>query len=73
MAVKEEIRCAASRLNSNRELTVTFVQIGTDPEAKVFLHSLNHHLNAKYNIIDTLTSEEMHGMSFEDIVSHSIR
>ncbi len=49
--------------------------MGNDRAAKEWLKSLDDDLvarGAKFDIVDTLTAEDMHGLSFEDVVALSI-
>jgi len=48
------------------------VQIGHDSSATTFLKALDDDLNAKFDIVDTVTAEEMEGMQFEELIAKSI-
>lgn len=62
-------------MNRDEELSVSFIQIGNDHGAKKFLRSLDDDLRgkgAKFDIVDTVTSDEMMGMSFANLVAKSV-
>jgi len=66
---------AANRIREDPELSVSFIQIGTDKDATKFLQKLDDGLEkkgAKFDIVDTLTAEKMKGMSFSDLIRNSI-
>lgn len=57
-AVKRVIRDAAAKQNSDEDLTILFVQVGTDPGAARFLQTLDDGLNAKFDIVDAKSQAE---------------
>eukprot|EP00027_Filamoeba_sp_ATCC50430_P008203 CAMPEP_0168558438 /NCGR_PEP_ID=MMETSP0413-20121227/9974_1 /TAXON_ID=136452 /ORGANISM="Filamoeba nolandi, Strain NC-AS-23-1" /LENGTH=336 /DNA_ID=CAMNT_0008589567 /DNA_START=104 /DNA_END=1114 /DNA_ORIENTATION=+ len=71
-AVKQILRNAAQTLTHDEDLSVTFIQIGNDSSATHFLKDLDDSLDAKFDIVDTVTIGEMEGMSFEELVAKSI-
>lgn len=72
-AVKEVIKDATWKITCDEELSISFVQIGSDPEAHRFLKELDSHLSgAKYDIVDEITTDQMNHMSFEEIIEQSI-
>lgn len=53
---------ATQRLNGEQELGISFIQIGNDPEATIFLKALDddlQSLGAKFDIVDTITIQEI--------------
>ena len=70
--VENTIKKAANKLKRDEDLSVTFVQIGNDSSATKFLKKLDDDLDCKFDIIDTVTVEEMEGMSFEALIEKSI-
>ena len=70
--VEDVIKKAANRLMRDEDLSVTFVQIGNDQSATKFLKKLDDDLECKFDIVDTVTVEEMEGMSFEALIEKSI-
>jgi len=64
-----------SKLCRPEMLSISFIQVGNDPGAGEYLNSLDNDLekkNAKFDIVDALTAEEMHGKSFLEIVAASV-
>lgn len=61
---------ATRRIEQDTELGISFIQIGSDPEATRFLKELDSDLTkngAKYDICDTITFEDL-----EDIPPHEV-
>ena len=54
-AVKDTIVTKANTLDTDEELTILFIQIGNDAAAGEFLIDLDDNLNAKFDIVDTMT------------------
>lgn len=54
-AVKDVIVKQASSQDTDEELTILFIQIGDDASAASFLAELDDGLNAKFDIVDTMT------------------
>jgi len=72
-AVVQTIKDAANMLQRDEDLSITFVQIGNDAEATKYLIHLDDTLSgAKFDIVDRVTSQEMQGMSFSQLVAKSI-
>jgi hypothetical protein len=68
--VIEVIVEATRRIERDSELGISFIQIGSDPEATRFLKELDDDLGkngAKYDICDTLTFDDL-----EDIPPHEV-
>jgi len=73
--VKNVIIDATKKLATKEQLSVSFIQIGDDYRAGKFLAELDddlQSLGAKYDIVDTLTTEEMKGMSFSSMIQKSM-
>jgi len=70
--VVKVIERASNKIDKDEELSITFIQIGDDDGAARFLKQLDDELEGKFDIVDTVTSEEMHGMSFEEMIYKSI-
>jgi len=66
------IEGASNRIDKDEDLSVTFIQIGNDSGARNFLKQLDDDLNGKFDIVDTVTMEEMRGMTFEEMIYKSI-
>jgi len=74
-AVKKVIIDATHKLKNKEDLSLSFIQIGNDARAKQFLADLDDQLQsqgAKYDIVDTVTTEEMEGMTFSQLIQKSI-
>jgi uncharacterized protein with von Willebrand factor type A (vWA) domain len=72
--IKEIIR-AAGRVNSQEDLSVSFIQIGDDKNATRFLKYLDDNLRpmgAKFDIVDTVSASDIGAMSFEQLIEKSI-
>jgi hypothetical protein len=65
----------ANKLSSDDELAIMFLQIGKDPSASVFLQKLDDELQslgAKFDIVDTKTSEEYEGTPLKQLLTDAI-
>lgn len=72
--VKRAIVRATQQVTCDEELSVSFIQIGTDPAAHDFLKELDSHLDgAKYDIVDEITMAQMGKLSFEELIEKSIQ
>lgn len=75
VTVKESIIRATLGIDSDEELSVSFIQIGKDPSARKFLKELDDDLKkqgAIYDIVDTLTQDEMMSLSFDELIEKSV-
>ncbi len=69
-AVAKVITKAANAIESDDEIGIQFIQIGTDATATKFLKSLDDDLvsqGAKFDIVDTKTCDEIESMSMTDV------
>jgi len=65
---------ATERVTCDEELSVSFIQIGSDRQAHDFLKELDSHLDgARYDIVDEITMEQMGKLSFEELIEKSIQ
>lgn len=76
-AVKRVIRDYAATLPDNGEgdtdaCGVLFLQVGNDPDATEFLRDLDNNLNAKFDIVDTKTCDEVENMSLVDVLLQAL-
>lgn len=70
-AVATAIINASNRMEKDEEIGVQFIQIGNDAGATTFLKSLDDDLvskGAKFDIVDTKTTEEMGDMLITDVL-----
>lgn len=75
MSVVDVIIKASQRIERDEELATSFIQIGADPKVTRFLKSLDNQLKnvgAKFDIVDTITVEEMKNMSLKDVLLNAI-
>ena len=75
MSVVDVIIKASQRIERDEELAISFIQIGADPKVTRFLKSLDNQLKnvgAKFDIVDTVTVEEMKNMSLKDVLLNAI-
>lgn len=66
---------AANRIEGDAELAVGFIQVGDDPKASAFLKRLDDDLQkqgAKFDIVDTLTADEIDAMTTDQVLAHII-
>lgn len=75
LAVEAAIAHAAKQLCREEDLTITFVQVGTDRAAKQFLESLDDELQCKhqiFDIVDAVTSGSIQEGGFLNFVMKSV-
>ncbi len=75
MSVVDVIIKASQRIERDEELAISFIQIGAEPKVTRFLKSLDNQLKnvgAKFEIVDTVTVEEMKNMSLKDVLLNAI-
>lgn len=66
---------AANKLEADAELAVSFLQIGKDPRAKMFLEKLDNELTsagAKFDIVDAKTMDELENKSLEEVLFEAV-
>jgi hypothetical protein len=66
---------ASQRIERCEELAISFIQAGDNPEATQFLKILDDDLaqaGAKFDIVDTVTIEQMRGMSLTEVLMNAI-
>lgn len=69
--LKKVIIDATQKMDADEEIGITFLQIGTDADATKFLKELDDELvpaGAKFDIVDTKTTEEMEDMTITDVL-----
>jgi hypothetical protein len=71
-AVVKLITDTANMQNHDEDFTILFVQIGKDAGAAKFLAHLDDNLNAKFDIVDTLSAEEAEQMEPLALINHAI-
>ncbi|MBO3461787.1 VWA domain-containing protein [Aetokthonos hydrillicola Thurmond2011] len=74
-AVMKVIIEASRRMERDEELAISFIQVGTDPQATRFLKVLDDELQgagAKFDICDTITMEDMEDMSLSEVLLNAI-
>jgi hypothetical protein len=71
--VERVIKRAAGSMERDAELSVSFIQVGNDSGATRFLQRLDDDLSdAKFDIVDTLTTAQCKTMSFNELIANSI-
>lgn len=66
---------ATQKIDRDEELAISLIQVGRDKKATAFLKALDDQLQgagAKFDIVDTVTIEDMQGMSLTDILLNAI-
>lgn len=74
-AVFEAIINASRQMERDEELAISFVQVGSDPQATKFLKALDEQLEgvgAKFDICDTITLDDLEDMSLTDVLLNAI-
>jgi uncharacterized protein with von Willebrand factor type A (vWA) domain len=74
-AVMKVIIEVSRRMERDEELGISFIQVGTDPQATRFLKVLDDELQgagAKFDICDTITMEDMEEFSLSEVLLNAI-
>jgi hypothetical protein len=74
-AVCEVIINATHKMEHEKELGISIIQVGSDPQATKFLKALDDQLQsvgAKFDICDTITLEQLEEMSLTDVLINAI-
>jgi len=74
-AVMRVIIDASRKMDRDEELAISLIQVGNDPQARRFLKILDDDLQsagAKFDIVDTLTIDEMENMSLSEVLLMAI-
>ncbi len=75
---KEIIRLiidASQRIDRDEELGISFIQIGNDTKAKEYFKALDDLLQeagAKFDIVDTITMDDLENMSLTDVLLNAV-
>lgn len=74
--VVREIRLAANRISEDPELSVSFIQVGDDEAATKYLKMLDDDMHvghgARFDIVDTLTADRVHNITFDELIQLSV-
>ncbi len=74
-AVIRTIIDASQKIDRDEELAISLIQVGRDKQATAFLKALDDQLQAsgaKFDIVDTITVEDMQDMSLTDVLLKAI-
>lgn len=74
-AVFEGIINASRQMERDEELAITFIQVGSDPQATKFLKALDEQLQgvgAKFDICDTVSLDDLEDMSLTDVLLNAV-
>jgi uncharacterized protein with von Willebrand factor type A (vWA) domain len=74
-AVMRQIIEASRKLDRDEELAISLIQVGRDKMATEFLKALDDQLEsagAKFDIVDTITIDEMEGMTLTEVLLNAI-
>jgi uncharacterized protein with von Willebrand factor type A (vWA) domain len=66
---------ASRQMDRDEELAISFIQVGNDPQATKFLKVLDDELQgagAKFDICDTVTLDDMEGMTLAEVLLSAI-
>jgi uncharacterized protein with von Willebrand factor type A (vWA) domain len=75
MGVADLLVKASSKMERDEELGISFIQVGSDPKVTKFLKSLDDQLQnvgAKFDIVDTVTMDDMVDMKLTDVLLNAI-
>ncbi|NJK69753.1 MAG: VWA domain-containing protein [Microcoleus sp. CSU_2_2] len=73
--VMKAIIDASRKIDRDEELAISFIQVGNAPEATKFLKILDDELQsagAKFDIVDTVTMDDMEGMTLTEVLLNAI-
>ena len=76
MGVANAIIQASRRIERDEELAISFIQVGSDPKVTRFLKGLDDQLKgigAKFDIVDTVTVDDMEDMTLTKVLLNAIR
>lgn len=74
-AVMRQIIEASRKLDSEQELAISLIQVGHDRQATEFLKALDDQLEsagAKFDIVDTITIDDMEDMTLAEVLLNAI-
>ncbi|MFM7791953.1 MAG: hypothetical protein ACKO90_28870, partial [Microcystis panniformis] len=74
-AVMRQIIEASRKLDSDQELAISLIQVGNDRQATEFLKALDDQLEsagAKFDIVDTITIDDMEDMTLAEVLLNAI-
>ncbi len=74
-AVMKVIIDASRLMDRDEELAISFIQVGSDATATRFLKALDDELQsagAKFDIVDTVTLDDMEGMTLTEVLLNAI-
>jgi hypothetical protein len=74
-AVMRQIIEASRQIDRDEELAISLIQVGSDKKATEFLKALDDQLQgagAKFDIVDTITIDEMEGMTLAEVLLSAI-
>jgi len=74
-AVMRQIIEASRKLDRDEELAISLIQVGHDRQATEFLKALDDQLEtagAKFDIVDTITIDDMEDMTLAEVLLNAI-
>jgi uncharacterized protein with von Willebrand factor type A (vWA) domain len=75
MGVADAIVNASRRIERDEELAILFIQVGSEPKVTKALRSLDEQLigiGAKFDLVDTITFDDMDDMTLTDVLLNAI-
>ncbi|HEY9601474.1 MAG TPA: VWA domain-containing protein [Allocoleopsis sp.] len=75
MGVADAIVNASRSIERDEELAILFIQVGSDPKVTKALKSLDEQLvgiGAKFDLVDTITFDDMEDMTLTDVLLNAI-
>jgi Mg-chelatase subunit ChlD len=71
--VKQTLAIAANRIDTEKEVTVSFLQMGEDPDGLAFLTELDKGFGTRFDIVDTLSAPKVRGNGFLDTIKRRLQ
>ena len=74
-AVMRVIIDASRQIDRDEELGISLIQVGNDREATEFLKALDDQLEsagAKFDIVDTITIDDMQGLTLAEVLLNAV-
>jgi hypothetical protein len=75
VSITDALIKASQQMERDEELAISFIQVGSDPRVTRFLKALDEQLKgigAKFDIVDTLTIDDMEDMALTEVLFKAI-
>eukprot|EP00732_Lithocolla_globosa_P002752 Lithocolla_globosa_v1_NODE_1922_length_2258_cov_11.191557.p1 type:complete len:419 gc:universal NODE_1922_length_2258_cov_11.191557:2062-806(-) len=74
-AVKDAIIHETKKIKQQEDLSISFIQLGSDPDASYWLKYLDEKLEdvgGRFDIVDSIKADQVKDIGFEQLIEHSI-